>query len=633
MRDKHQHHGEGISKITLLFCLPLVLVWGCGPLPPDERVIADDRVGPVATAVPVQSPQPVATSAPPGEAPPLLPPPSPVPVPTPAMPETPSPTPTPMAEATPEPTAIPDPAPTATVQVAPKIERIVFSVDEPDTQHSVVRHGNQEDSFQHRPEYEHLVGMDPVAGALVPELATEWEVLDSGRTFRFQLRNGVPFHGGWGDFTAQDVVHTHEQLVREDSRDSRASSWRRDVVRVEAMSAYVVEFRLNQPMPGFLNAVGERQGLLPIQSAAHFQTFGEPTDVASLFIAGTGPYQMLERSAGSGILFERPPETHWRVTPDFREFEFRFQSDPSVRLAALLTGDVHIAELPVAQEGDALSAGMQVSRGSAPTHGAWVNISCCWEDPETGAYPARPESPLTNVTVRKALSKTIDRQLINDAYFDGKGATMYLNHWHPTRLGWNPAWESDFQDQYGYDPAAARALLAQAGYDQANRLETAIEGMDLPHFPIADFIGEAVAGFFSDVGVRVNLVWRDPDHRMEQQRNMEDDNLLTIAASSGDQYRGFPQWTTPIFDESNANNVPALTELTRRILGTFDIEQQSQLWRELGDMSYANYLTLPLFWFHADVTYNPEVVSEYPFPGGIPGAWTHVHTIKAVNSP
>ena len=134
----------------------------------------------------------------------------------------------------------------------------------------------------------------------------KWEFLDSGLTYRFQLQEGVQFHRGWGELKAQDVVHTHDQLIREDSRHSQASSWRRDVALVEAKSDYVVEFRLNQPMAGFLNAVGEGQSLLPIQSSTHFQADGEPSDAASLFISGTGPYQMLQRQVGSRILVERP---------------------------------------------------------------------------------------------------------------------------------------------------------------------------------------------------------------------------------------------------------------------------------------------------------------------------------------
>ena len=46
-------------------------------------------------------------------------------------------------------------------------------------------------------------------------------------------------------------------------------------------------------------------------------------------------------------------------------------------------------------------------------------------------------------------------------------------------------------------------------------------------------------------------------------------------------------------------------------------------------MSYAAYLTLPLLWFHTDAVYNPEFVSDYVYPGSLPGLWTHVQNIRA----
>ena len=491
-----------------------------------------------------------------------------------------------------------------------------------------MRHGNLEDSFQHRPEYEHLVGTDPNTGAFTPELATEWELLPDGQSYRFKLREGVRFHRGWGEFTARDVVHSHDQLARADSRHPEASSWRRNV-RAQFIGDYEVVFRLNRPMANFLSAVGEQQSLLPIQSKFHFDSHGEPPRSDILYIAGTGPYQMLFRQTGARIVFERPPESHWRVTPDFQEFEFRFQADSSMRHAALLTGEIHLAHLPHNLQNQTLQRNMKLAKGPAPTMGTWVNISCCWVDPETGEYPARPHSPMTNVKVRKALAKTIDRPLFNEAFFNNNAEIMYLNHWHPTRLGWNPDWETNFPEEYGYDPAAARALLAEAGFNANNRLETTFELFDLPHYSGAKDIAEGIAGFMSEVGIRVNLLTRLPSYRQAAIERMEDDNLLTMAASRADQYSGFAEWTTPIFFEHNANNVPAITELTRRVLRTQDLEQQKRLWTDLGNMSFAAYLTLPLFWSHTEAVYNPEFVSEYVYPGSLPGLWTHVHNIRA----
>ena len=597
----------------LLLSLPLFVALGCDTLPPEPPVNPAAQAVPTAAVAPV--PSALATVKPV----------EPIALPTPTPTPTATPTPTPTATSVPEPTVE---VATPSEPVQAKVARISFGVDALAREYSVMRHGSQSESIQYRPEYEHLVAMDPTTGAIIPELATEWEILPDGNSFLFKLREGVQFHRGWGEFTARDVVHTHDQLVRMDSQHDQSSSWRSDV-QVEFLGDYEVVFRLSRPTADFLSAVGEQRSLMPIQSRAHFEAHDEPPRTDILYIAGTGPYQMLQRQVGSRILFERPPETHWRVTPDFQEFEYRFQSDPSVRLAGLLTGEIHLAHLPFDLQSQAMQKGMKLARGPAPVLGTWVNISCCWVDPETGAYPARPDSPMTNVKVRKALAKTIDRPLFNEVFFNNNAEIMYLNHWHPTRLGWNPDWETNFSEEYGYDPAAAKELLAEAGFNENNRLETTFELFDLSHYSSAQAIAEGISGYMRDVGVRMNLLTRAPDYRRAAREAMVDDNLLTMAASSSDQYLGFAEWTTPIFSEYNANNMPAITELTKKVLRTQDLEQQQKVWKDLGNMSYAAYLTLPLFWFHTEAVYNPEFVSDYVYPGSLPGLWTHVHNIRA----
>jgi len=63
---------------------------------------------------------------------------------------------------------------------------------------------------------EPLVDTDHRTGTLVPGLATSWEMTTpDAKTWTFKLREGVPFHFGWGELTAKDVVHTISQIVAE----------------------------------------------------------------------------------------------------------------------------------------------------------------------------------------------------------------------------------------------------------------------------------------------------------------------------------------------------------------------------------------------------------------------------------
>ena len=526
-----------------------------------------------------------------------------------------------------KPVADPGAAPREAMQA--KIQRVIFGVNVLGREYSVMRHGSQTEAIQYRPEYEHLVALDPNTGATIPELATEWSLEPDGLSFRFKLRKGVQFHRGWGEFTARDVVHTHEQLALPDSEHGQAFSWARDVTSVEPVNDYEVIFHLSTPDANFLSKLGEQQSMMPIQSKANFDAEGPPPNPESLYIAGTAPYQMQSRSLGSYIRFERPEGNHWRITPDFQEFEYRFVGESSTRLAGLLAGETHVADIPKDLQPQATGKGMQIANGNVPGLRTWVNLQCCWTDPETGVYPARPDSPLTDVRVRKALSKAINRPLLNEAFFDNSASPMYMNHFHPTRLAWNPDWETNFPKQHGFDPAASRAILAEAGYNENNPLETNFDLAELPHYAGAQDLGEGIAGMFADVGVKVNLLTRDYAIRRAAGRARENDNHLIVSASSSDHFFGFAVWSTPIFSKTNAVNLPAINELTQTGMQTLEPEAQFAIWREIGNAYYDAYLTLPLFWLPAEAVYNPEFVSDYVFPGSITGTWTHIQNIRA----
>ena len=62
--------------------------------------------------------------------------------------------------------------------------------------------------------------------------------------------------------------------------------------------------------------------------------------------------------------------------------------------------------------------------------------------------------------VRQALNKAVNRDDINEFIFKGGGEPMLLHGYHPTLPGWNTEWEDRWEEEYGYDPEAAKELLA-----------------------------------------------------------------------------------------------------------------------------------------------------------------------------
>jgi ABC-type transport system substrate-binding protein len=122
-----------------------------------------------------------------------------------------------------------------------------------------------------------------------------------------------------------------------------------------------------------------------------------------------------------------------------------------------------------------------------------------------GLYrPETKASPLNDVRVREALSLAIDRQQIID-HVMGKEARwpMPFAAFKYSSDMTVPRWEDWSRTALRYDPARAKQLLAEAG--QANGFKMTFWNTALPGTPFMVPIGEAVAGFWEKIGVKVEM--------------------------------------------------------------------------------------------------------------------------------
>jgi ABC-type transport system substrate-binding protein len=291
--------------------------------------------------------------------------------------------------------------------------------------------------------YEYLIGVDAQSGKFIPQLATEWNVEPDGKSYRFKLRQGVQFQGGWGQFTAKDVEFSFRNIMEEDSQHGNAGYFRGLIDGIDIVSDYEVVVRLKKPDADFLNVSGELVSGVEMKSKANYDAEGRPT-LTGKPTAGTGAYQFKERVQGSYIRFERVPYQHWRIQPEFQELELRWQKEASTRLASLLAGEVHVTTLPQDLIVEAQKQGMTTQAGQIQSVRTFGSFHCCFKSDPTDASKGYmyPESPLMDVRVRRALNKAINRDEMNRAFFGGKAETMVLNHFTKERLGWNPEWET-----------------------------------------------------------------------------------------------------------------------------------------------------------------------------------------------
>jgi ABC-type transport system substrate-binding protein len=478
------------------------------------------------------------------------------------------------------------------------------------------------DHLQFEPFWETLLGIDPKTGKYIPALATKWEISPDYKEWTFHLRKGVQFHFGYGEFTSQDVVHAHSLLVRKDSTATLAPFWR-TVEEVKAPDKYTVVFRFkNAAMPTSMYAFS-RSGDLRMSSKAQWDKEG----IAGLDKrpAGTGPFQYAGRQTGLNIVFKRN-DKHWSGRKvEYEELEFRIAREEATRLALLLSGDVHIADLPRELHKDALARGLKRFQSSLAVD--WVSIYLGGQWHITGDKEFDPKGPFVDKRVRQALNIAINRKEMLNTVFAGRADLAYLSLYVPSSEGWNPKWESRFNELYAYNPEKAKQLLKEAGYGPGNPLKFEIWAFTEPGESEGPAIADALAIYFKRVGVDAQVQMQDwakirTTYQKKQSKNIMWPNIIGWRPSD----QGIRN-----FYNSKGNNHHYEDDFLEKTFGevqkSSDAKKRDQLMRAIGDHLQEVYADIPLFWFRNEV-FTTKVVAEWVYPGPAAGRSSHFEAIK-----
>jgi ABC-type transport system substrate-binding protein len=492
-----------------------------------------------------------------------------------------------------------------------------------------------------RPALEYLVGIDRNTGAYIPELAEKWEMAPDGKTWTITLRKGIKFHENWGEFTARDVRHSVFLLSQPEAIAGSTPFWRNvmgvaktdsaeDVARkveqgVEIVDDYTVVFHLQQVVPEFVDNLSPLEDLA-IQSKARWDAGGK--ELYGQKIVGTGPFEFVERKLGSHVLYKRVAN-HWRQTPEYQELEFRWVPEGVTRLASLMAGEVHISDVDRALQKDAITKGMKISLSKLPAmQHQWQFGGTYFATPEK----LDPKNPLLQREVRQAMNMAVNRQAIAQNLLGGTVQPHRVMGYHPqlsTAIWpgiWNPDWDKRFEERFGYDPAKAKALLAQAGYPQG--FEFTLYLYTLPGLPEILDIGQAMALDFQAIGLKPKLVETEFPRVRELYRTQTIHGALFPTRHAG-------QALVVARNNHKAKDAaghwyehPVIEERLEALTTVVDKAERAHLLRGIGDHKFNEFAEIPLFWLYAEAAVNPKYIAEYTFPGIITGYFTHLEYVK-----
>jgi peptide/nickel transport system substrate-binding protein len=300
---------------------------------------------------------------------------------------------------------------------------------------------------------EGLVTFKPGGGGeLVNVLAEEIELSDDGLRVDFTLKEGVQFHGGYGELTADDVKFSFERvagLIDDPVGSSYAADWA-TLEEVEVTGTYTGTIHLSEPFPPLLiNTLPGNAGYIVPQAA--IEELGEDFGTNPV---GTGPYEFVSWTPGQEIVLERFADYTGQAydevldPPQWERIVFVPIEDATAADIAIETGEVDFGQISTGSvERFEADAGFVVDPLTTFDYG-WIGMNVL-------------DDVLSDVNIRRAVRQALDIDAMIEAGFDGQvtrahaliSPEMPIGHWADAPV-------------YQPDPEAARAHLEDAAVDE-----------------------------------------------------------------------------------------------------------------------------------------------------------------------
>ena len=312
---------------------------------------------------------------------------------------------------------------------------------------------------------------------LVNSLVEDYSVSEDGLTYSFTLRDGLQFSDGT-PLTSSDVEFTFTRMLALD--DSMQTDFASVIAGAEELMKdetdtlagfHVIddthfEITLSFPFAGYPYMLATAS--CSIFSKKNVEEAGDDFGLVPEKTIGSGPYIITEWMIGSGVTLEANPN-YWGEQPDVQRVEIRVY-DPSDLDMAFQMGDIDMLDCDyidsaVAEVYKLTSADRIVSANRLATTYVILN-----EDVE----------PLGDVRVRKAIQMAINRQDILDRVYMGEGHLE--DGIFPSGL---IGYSEENQGWLAYDPEGARALLAEAGYENGFEMELSADNSATANVGIA----------------------------------------------------------------------------------------------------------------------------------------------------
>lgn len=339
--------------------------------------------------------------------------------------------------------------------------------------------------------FDGLMDYEPGTTDLKLDLAESYTLSEDGKTYTFKLRPGVTFHNG-REMKASDVKYSLERTSNPDTKspgagffspivgyDEVAAGNTTDLAGVKVIDDHTVSIELTAPNATFLHVMGLNfASVVPREEVEKYgEDFGKNP-------VGTGAYELAEWTLGQKLVFEKNADYFRTGIPYINTITFEVGQEPLVALQRLERDEVDIA-------GDGIPPAKFLQFKNDPR---FQNLMVTGDQLHTGYLTLNVTMPpLDNLKVRKAINMAINKDRIVRII---NGRATPANQPLPPAM---PGYDKNYEG-YPFDPEAAKALLAEAGF--ADGFETELFVMNTDPQPR---IAQAMQQDLANIGIRANI--------------------------------------------------------------------------------------------------------------------------------
>lgn len=345
--------------------------------------------------------------------------------------------------------------------------------------------------------YEGLVIRDDKM-EMVGALAQSWQNVEP-TVWRFSLRKGVKFHDG-NDFKADDVAFSVERLRSEGSDMKVVAALIKETKVVDDHTIDLITPAPNPILPLQLEIfyIMDKQWAEKNKAVeATNVKGGDEGNYANLNANGTGPFMLKSRQSGVKTVLVRNPNYWGEIKGNVTEAVFTPISQDATRVAALISGNVHMAYPIPVQDWKRLKDAEGVKPLTGP-EARTIFLGFDQQRDELKGSDVKGKNPFKDVRVRQAFMNAINIDAIKKKVMRGAATPTGLMI-APQINGFSEA----LNNRPSYDVDGAKKLMANAGYNDGFEVT-----MDCPNdrYVNDERICQAVASMLARINVKVNLL-------------------------------------------------------------------------------------------------------------------------------